>query len=254
VLTFGAGAARTQPLIFGISTAGIPGESPVAEELHDLADQILRGVVPEDPSFYPIIYAAPNNADWRDEEAWRACNPALGDFLDIRAVREEYNRACRLPSEQNSFRRLRLNQWVSQETRFIDMADWDRCNGLVNIAELKDLPCYAGLDLSTKLDVTALVLVFLDGHGCFHLLPSFWLPEENLTNRSNQETAKYRMWKQQGYLHTTPGNVIDYEAVRVRLQELRDQAELNIREVAFDPWNANQLAQQLQADGFTAGR
>jgi phage terminase large subunit-like protein len=62
------------------------------------------------------------------------------------------------------------------------------------------------------------------------------------------------MWKQQGYLHTTPGNVIDYEAVRVRLQELRDQAELNIREVAFDPWNANQLAQQLQADGFTAGR
>jgi phage terminase large subunit-like protein len=105
VLTFGAGAACTQPLIFGITTAGIPGESPVAEELHDLADQILRGVVPEDPSFYPIIYAAPNNADWRDEEVWRACNQALGDFLDIRSVRQEYNRACRLPSEQNSFRR-----------------------------------------------------------------------------------------------------------------------------------------------------
>jgi phage terminase large subunit-like protein len=251
VLTFGAGAARTQPLTFGITTAGIPGESPVAEELHDLADQTLRGVVPEDSAFYPIIYAAPNNADWRDEEVWRACNPALGDFLDIRAVREEYNRACRLPSEQNSFRRLRLNQWVAQETRFIDMADWDKCNGPVNLDELCHLPCYAGLDLSTKLDITALVLVFLDGDGRFHLFPTFWLPEENLGNRPNQETAKYKVWKEQGYLRTTRGNVIDYGAVRDRLNEFRDQ-NLDIREVAFDPWNATQFAQHLQEDGFTA--
>jgi phage terminase large subunit-like protein len=223
----------------------------VAEELHDLADQILRGVVPEDPSFYPIIYAAPDNADWRDEEVWRACNPALGDFLDIRAVREEYNRACRLPSEQNSFRRLRLNQWVAQETRFIDMADWDRCNGPVDIYELSHLPCYAGLDLSTKLDITALVLVFLGGNGCFHLLPTFWVPEENLSNRPNQETAKYKVWKEQGYLRTTPGNVIDYGAVRDRLNQLREEANLDIREVAFDPWNATQFAQHLKEDGFT---
>jgi phage terminase large subunit-like protein len=251
VLTFGAGAARTQPLIFGITTAGIPGESPVAEELHGLADQILRGVVPEDPSFLPIIYAAPDNADWRDEEVWRACNPALGDFLDIRAVREEYNRACRLASEQNSFRRLRLNQWVAQETRFIDMADWDRCNGEVDLEELRELPCYAGLDLSTKSDVTALVFVFLDGNGCYHLWPCFWLPEENLTGKPNQESAKYRVWKQQGFLNTTPGNVLDYSAVRERLNELQRQFGLNIREVAFDPWNATQFAQHLQEDGFT---
>ena len=250
VLTFGAGAARTQPLIFGITTAGIPGESPVAEELHDLADQILRGVVPEDPSFYLIIYAAPNNADWHDEEVWRACNPALGDFLDIRSVREEYNRACRLPSEQNSFRRLRLNQWVAQETRFIDMADWDRCNGPVNIAELKELPCYAGLDLSTKLDVTALVLVFLDGNARYHLLPFFWIPEDNLRDRPNQESAKYRAWRDQGYLNVTSGNVVDYAAIRALLQELRDQAGLKIKEVPFDPWNATGFAQDLQKDEF----
>jgi phage terminase large subunit-like protein len=110
VLTFGAGDARKQPLIFGITTAGIPGESPVAEELHEYADQILRGIIPPDPTFYPVIYAAPPESDWTDEEVWRACNPALGDFLSLDSVRAACERAKRVPSEQNSFRRLRLNQ------------------------------------------------------------------------------------------------------------------------------------------------
>lgn len=250
VLTFGAGDARTQPLIYAITTAGIKGESPVAEELHDYADQILRGVLPQDPTFYPVMYAAPEDADWRDEDVWHACNPALGDFLRIDAVRAAAERAKRLPSEQNSFRRLRLNQWVNQETRFIDMADWDRCSGPVDLGAIKNLPCYAGLDLSTKLDVTALVLAFLDGNGVFHLLPHFWLPSDNMQDRPNMESSKYRQWAQKGLLNLTQGNVIDYSSIRRRLNELRDQAGLKIREVAFDPWNAAQFAQGLQEDGF----
>jgi phage terminase large subunit-like protein len=181
VLTFGAGDARRQPLIFGITTAGIPGESPVAEELHEYADQILRGIIPPDPTFYPVIYAAPLNADWTSEEVWRACNPALGDFLNLESVRGACERAKRIPSEQNSFRRLRLDQWLSQETRFIDMADWDRCAGVVDLAAAKELTWYGGLDLSTKLDVTALVLVSLTGDGRFNVLPHFWIPKDNLS-------------------------------------------------------------------------
>lgn len=104
VLTFGAGDARRQPLTFAITTAGIPGESPLAEELHDYADQIVRGVLPPDPAFYPVLYFAPENADWTDEEVWRSCNPALGDFLNLESVRSACERAKRLPAEQNSFR------------------------------------------------------------------------------------------------------------------------------------------------------
>lgn len=251
VLTYGSGAARTQPLVFAISNAGVPGESPVAEMLYEEADQILRGVTPCPESFYPVIYGAEDDDPWDSEEIWRLCNPAYGDFLDPRSVREEFEKAQRRPAEQNSFRRFVLSQWTKQETRFIDMADWDRCNGPVNLEELRELPCWAGLDLSTKSDLTALVLVFLDGNGCYHLCPCFWLPEDNLTGKPNQEGAKYRVWHQQGFLNTTPGNVIDYAAVRACLNEWKNEVGLDIREVAFDPWNATQFAQQLKEDGFT---
>ena len=249
VLTFGAGDARRQPLTFAITTAGIPGESPVAEELHDYADQILRGVLPPDPAFYPVLYFAPENADWTDEEVWRSCNPALGDFLNLESVRAACERAKRLPAEQNSFRRLRLNQWLKQEIRFVDMRAWDACAGPVDLKDLKGTPCYAGLDLSTKLDVTALVLVFRDDNSVFHVVPFFWLPAENV-DRSYQESMAYQRWANQGLITLTEGNVIDFSAVRKKLTELRDEAGIDIRQVAFDPWNAQQLAQQLMEDGF----
>jgi phage terminase large subunit-like protein len=220
--------------------------------LYEEADQILRGITPCPDSFYPVIYGAEDNDPWDDEEVWRLCSPAYGDFLDPRSVREEFEKAQRRPAEQNSFRRFVLSQWTKQETRFIDMADWDRCNGPVNLEDLCELPCYVGLDLSTKSDITALVLVFLDGNNRYHIVPYFWVPEDNLSGRANQESAKYRVWQSGGYLRTTPGNVIDYAAVRSHLQELRDQFGVDIREVAFDPWNATQFAQHLQEDGFVA--
>ena len=247
VLTFGAGDARRQPLVFAITTAGIPGESPVAEELHGYADQILRGVLPPDPTFYPVIYSAPAGADWTSEEVWRACNPALGDFLNVESVRGACERAKRLPAEQNSFRRLRLNQWLQQQTRWIDLADWDRCAGAIDLTAMKELPCYGGLDLSTTTDLTAFVLVFKDGEGNHYAFPHFWIPEETV-RRSAGEARRLAEWIRQGYIHTTPGNVIDYDFIRARINELG--REFRIRQIAHDPWNATQLAVQLANDGF----
>lgn len=272
VLTFGAGAARRQPLVYAITTAGIPGESPVAEMLDETADQVLRGVIPCPPSFYPVIYAAPENADWHDEEVWRACNPALGTddevakgqkFLRLASVREEHERALRHVSEQNSFRRLRLNQWVSQETRWIDMEDWDRCGRLQDpeigrawetwvrseLAELAGCTWYAGLDLSSKLDVTAFVLTCRDSSDRFHVVPYFWIPADNLTDRPHMETAKYREWIKHGLMTATAGNAVDFQAVRRRITELSRQ--LRIGQIAFDPAFATETAQKLGESGLT---
>lgn len=251
VLTFGAGAARTQPLTFAITTAGIPGESPVAEMLHAEADQILRGIVPCPPDFYPVIYAAPDDADWTDEAVWQACNPGIKDgFLTLESVRnDEFRVAERRPSEQNSFRRLRLNQWVQSETRWLDMAAWDACDGAVNIAELKHLPCFGGLDLSSKLDLTSFVLVFRDENGIFHVVPWYWVPEDSIRERPNMEAAKYHTWIKEGKIQTTAGNHLDYSVVRARINEISKIVKL--REIAFDPMFAGQLSVELEADGFT---
>lgn len=122
---------RTQPLIFAMTTAGIEGQSPLWTELHTKATSIrpLDGSRPlfDDPTFYSVIYKAPDDADWTDEEVWKQCNPAYGDFLDPEKVQAACASAKNNPLEENSFRRLRLNQKTEQENRVIPMIDWDQC-------------------------------------------------------------------------------------------------------------------------------
>ena len=251
VMTFGSGDARVQPLVFAITTAGIRGESPVAEELHDDADQILRGVVPCPDDFYPVIYSAPDDAPWDDEDVWRECNPALGDFLAVQKLREACARARRRPSEENSFRRLRLNQWTSQEFRVLSLDDWDACSERFDWRDLRDRPCYAGVDLSSKLDLTSVVLCWVDDNGRFYLLPFFWVPRGAVEGaRAKLDDVRFRAWEKAGAVEILEGGAVDFSAVEEKLHELRDEWRLDIRQVAYDPMFAGQLAQGLDKAGF----
>jgi phage terminase large subunit-like protein len=114
---------------------------------------------------------------------------------------------------------------------------------------LKARRCYVGLDLSSTKDLTAAVAVFPDDDG-FDVLAQFFVPHDSIRERSNRDRVPYDQWAREGYLVPTPGNVVDYEAVR---QTLKDWgAEFQVREIAFDPWNATDLVTRLQEqDGFT---
>jgi phage terminase large subunit-like protein len=250
VLTFGAGAARSQPLTYAITTAGVRGESPVAEMLYDEADQILRGLTPCPDHLYVVLYGADDDDDWTSEEVWRSCNPFIDlGLMPIEVVRQECQDAQRRPQLQNTFRRLRLNQWVAQDVRAIDMSDWDQCSKIVDLKEAKFLTWCAGMDLSMRVDMTALVLVARTGTGTLLVIPWFWAPRQNIEDKPNIASAKYIAWAKQGLLTLTDGNSVDYTAVRSKLKELRASG-LKIREVGFDPWNSTHLAEELTSDGF----
>ena len=245
-LTFGSGASRSQPLTFAITTAGVPGESPVADMLWQEADQILRGLVPCPPDFYPVLYTAPPDADEHDEDVWRACNPA--SFLNWESVREEYRRAKRRPMEWSAFQRYRLNKWVGAEVRAIDAARWKDSETHIDMRQLKRMPCWLGVDLSTKLDVTAVVAVFMDDNGVYYWLPTFFIPRDNIEDRPNMESEKYRLWDKQGFLRSTPGKEVDFAAVEAHISEMC--SAFDVRSVAYDPWGATQLAQRLRNNGI----
>jgi phage terminase large subunit-like protein len=256
VLKYGM-AIRRQPLMFAITTAGVTGHSPICEELHDYARRIIDGVW-SDPTFYPVIYGLSETDDWtmegspgngkRAPTGWYKANPALGDFLPVDRVRDEARKAMELPNEQNSFRRLRLNQWVAQETRFIPMDLWRACAGAIDLAALAGKTCYGGLDLSTTRDFTAFVLVFpLDGK--FIWVPHLFLPEDDLYERSRKDNVPYDLWAKQGFIHLTPGNQVDYATIRKAIKDASEAYDL--REVSYDAWNATQIVQQLIDDGIT---
>ena len=235
--------ARRQPLMLAIGTAGWDKHS-IAHELYEHSQQLLNGTV-EDDSFFPLVKELASDADWTDETLWPVANPGLGDFRDLAELRQACERAKLVPSQQNTFRNLYCNQWVSSETRWIDLAAWD---GAPNAEIEAGQPCYCGLDLSSTQDVTALACCFPREDGTFSLKVHCWLPADNLRERCQRDRVPYDEWAKQGWLTLTAGNVVDYTAVEEKLRELRDQYDL--REVAFDPWSANQLAQRLMAEGF----
>jgi phage terminase large subunit-like protein len=159
VLTKGSGAARRQPLHIFITTAGNNINS-IAYEMHEYATRVLSGDI-IDPTFYAVIYGLEPEADWEDEKNWYKANPSLGRILNIEEFRKAFQDAKRNLAEENIFKQLRLNVWVKQSIRWMRMGDWDACGPAVE--DLKGRPCYAGLDLSSSIDLTALGLVFPRG-------------------------------------------------------------------------------------------
>lgn len=249
VLTQGSGDARAQALFFIITTAGTDKNS-ICYELHQKACDILKGQK-VDPTFYPVVYGLANDEDWKDEKNWYKANPSLGLTIKIDRVRDMYREAVSNPAEENIFKQLRLNMWVSSTVTFIPEQVFDKGNQPIDLNALKGRECYAGLDLSSTEDITALVLMFppRNDDEKYICLPFFWVPEETIPIRVRRGSVPYDVWEKQGYLNATPGNVIDYNYLEQFINDL--EKKYNIREIAIDRWNATQLEQNLEGDGFT---
>lgn len=249
VMTKGSGDARTQPLYFLITTAGTDTHS-ICYEVHQKALDIMNGRK-HDPTFYPVIYGSKESDDWTDPSVWKKANPSLGITVSIDKVKAAFNSAKENPAEENTFRQLRLNQWVKQSVRWMPMDKWDACAFPVDEQALEGRVCYGGLDLSSSTDITAFVLVFPpeDESEGYTILPHFWIPEDNVNLRVRRDHVPYDIWKQQGYLETTEGNVIHYGYIEQFINNLGKK--YNIQEIAFDRWGAVQMVQNLEGMGFT---
>lgn len=238
-----AGASRRQPLHLSVTTAGFDRHS-ICWEQHDYALKVLDGTI-EDLSFFAFVSAADEEADWTDPEVWRSANPSFGITINAEQFAEDCREAQESPAKENSFRRYRLNQWTEQDVRWLAMEKWDACAHPVEDLEGRD--CWAGLDLSSTTDISALVLVFQDA-GRYSVLPYFWVPEEGARRRERRDRVPYQQWIRQGLIEATPGEVVSYDIIRKRINELNEQ--FRIRSISIDRWNATQLAAQLQDDDF----
>ena len=249
VMTKGSGDARMQPLYFLITTAG-DNTNSICYEIHQKAKDIIEGRK-IDPTFYPVIYGADPEDDWTDPKVWMKANPSLGITVDMEKVMTACEEAKLNPLDENTFRQLRLDQWVKQTIRWMPMDKWDECAFPVDEEDLEGRVCYGGLDLSSTTDITAFVLVFppLDEEDKYSILPYFWVPEETLDLRVKRDHVPYDLWQRQGFLNTTEGNVVHYGYIEKFIDELGKR--FNIREIGYDRWGAVQMVQNLEGMGFT---
>lgn len=241
-----ATGARRQPMIMNITTAGVAEKESLGWQMHQHAIKVLEGAV-EDDGFFAYIATLDEDDEWRDPQNWVKANPNLGVSVKPESMADELVKAEHVPASQNAFRRFRLNQWVQQEHRVIDMKRWRECAGAVDVEELKGLPCYLGNDLSARIDFTATVALF-QGPKKIYILPFFWLPEAMLLKRAARDRIPYDTWKGQGFLEVTPGDVVDYDFMEAKIDWL--VSNFDVREIAFDPWNAQQLMNRLTGKGY----
>ena len=249
VLTKGSSDARQNPLHFIITIAGNDRHS-IAYELHTKAVDILEGRR-VDPTFYPVVYGLKDDEDWEDETNWYKVNPSLGYTVDVERLRDAYREAKQNPADEITFKWLRCNMWVSSTVAWIPDAIYMRGNEAIDMASLEGRDCYAGLDLSSTGDITALVLIFppRDEDEKFVLLPYFWIPEETIPRRVKANSVPYDIWEKQGHLLATEGNVIHYDFIEKFICDLAEK--YHILEIAVDRWNATHMIQNLEDAGFT---
>jgi len=235
-ITTSQGAHGT-PLLIAISTQAASDADLFSLWLDDAAGS-------NDPRIVSHVYAAPEDCDMMDANAWRTANPALGLFRSEDDLREQMTQAGRMPSAENMARNLLLNQRVSTDAPFVSPAVWASCGG--DVLAFDDAPVFGGLDLSARTDLTALVLVGKVA-GVWQVQAHFWTPEQGLADRERKDRAPYTTWARQGFLRTTPGASVDYEHVAHDIAEV--VSGLNLQAVAFDRWRIDVLRRELERIG-----
>ena len=229
-----ATAARRQPLILYITTAGTSRTS-VCYERHEYAMRVLSGTA-ADETMFGYIATWDEGDDWKDERSWAKANPNLGVSVKVEDLRRKVERAKQLPTELNAYLRLHGNIWTQQVDRWIPLDLWDANNtGPIDEDDLIGRIGYAGLDLSATRDITAWVMAFARPDDPEHvdILARFWCPEEWAHATENRYSAQYQAWARDGWLTLTDGPAIDYAFVRK--QVLEDAMRFRIAEVGFDP-------------------
>jgi phage terminase large subunit-like protein len=242
-----ATVARRQPLMFYITTAA-KDRKTICGEQHDYSLKVLEGGTAA-PDWFAFIASADAEDDWRELSTWKKANPNYGISVRAKILAQQAKRAEAMPAYQTEFRRLHLNEWMQPDNRALTIDVWNQGARDLHLDDLRGRVAVAGLDLSAKIDVTALVLVFPDPDGGATVLPYFFIPEDTIPARVQRDRgAPFDLWVRNGLVEATSGNLIDQKAIIRKLVEL--SAIVRINEVAMDPWNASALGTDLRAEGF----
>ncbi len=245
-----ATGARRQPLHFQITTAGNDPVSPCGDQ-HDYACKILDGVL-EDETFFAFIAHADPDDDWTSLETARKANPNYGVSVKPDDLQAKITKAISIPAAAAGYQQKHLNLWVNVDAPWLSMDGWRKGQSSWSVDDLEHESCWVGVDLSNKLDLSALVFVFppVVGRPRWRILPYVWTPADTLIERARRDRAPYDVWVRQGYLLTTPGETIDHGVIRDVLKANRER--FDIEEIGFDPWHAHDTIGELKAvDGFS---
>lgn len=239
-------AHRGEPLAIIISTAGYI-QNGIMKRKYEYAKQVREGII-EDDSFYSMIFEPDEGDDWMDERTWIKCNPALGYGVKMDYLRNKFAKAKASGEEEVAFKTKHLNMWTNSANIWIKDEVWMASKSYkLDYEDMRGCKLYAGLDLASTTDISAFIGVIPRDDGGFDLLSRYWIPEDNMRERSRRDRVPYADWVRQGYITVTPGNIIDYDFIEADIKKIADDFKIEI--LNFDEWNAANIATHLRDYG-----
>ncbi len=241
-----AGAARAQPLVVAISTAG-ESRNGIGYQWYQDA-RLVEASPDANPTFFGKIYEAKeDDARGLDSpDVWRDANPSLGVTISEKDFANDYADSLTSGTKRTSFLRYRLGIWAQADARWFHGDDWAKC-GREPREPLAGRPCWVGVDLASNLDMTSAAFVFREQDGSYSVEWKYWVPSETVGDRV-REGIPYDTWIREGWVTVTDGHRLDHEAVARDIIAYGESHE--IRGVGVDPWQAGALETLLQREGL----
>lgn len=239
--------ARRQPLVLKITTAG-DDETGVCYDEYTYSSKILDGVIDEN-SYFALIYEADADIDWQDPEAYRQANPNLGVSVGEDHLERELRKSMEVPSYRTSYQRYHLNRWVQNTgVSWLPIESWNQSRDQFTADDLVGEPCWAGLDIGSTTDLTCMSMLFPRSDGSFRLITQYWMPSDNLWARVQEDRVPYNVWEEQGWLETTPGNVVDAQHIAERVVQASQR--FRIQSLSYDPAFSFNIFPTLMQEGI----
>ncbi len=240
--------SREQPIMLVITTAGSNIGGACYLLMRD-AEKVLEGSL-DMPDLWAMLYTKDKDDDWTSEVALRKANPNYDISVGSEFLASRQRDAMQSARKQNTFRTKHLNEWVGAKEAWMNMTRWQNAPSRLPLTELEGRPCYIGLDLATKIDMVAAILLFPPhaGDPNYHVHARYYLPDARvLEDQVEVNTERYQTFDVEGRLTLTMGEVVDFEVIEDDLSEFLGR--FDVQEVAYDPWQATQLAQNMEKKG-----
>lgn len=242
----GGTVARSQPIIWVVTTAGFDTNG-ICRERYDYAMKVLEGVI-EDDTLFAYIAQPDEGDDILNPENFVKANPNLGVSVKMKDLMTKAKQATEIPAAYNQFACKHMNLWVSSSVKWMNMEKWNRSGEGIGV-DLTHRRCYCGVDLSAKLDLTSVVFDFPLGDGVYAVLHHSFIPEATMIEKEHKDNVPYSAWVRQGYLTAIPGEVIEQQWIMEYI--MAQSRKYQIVEIDYDPWNASEFGQRMEAEGFT---
>lgn len=242
----GGTVARSQPLIWVVTTAGFDVNG-ICHERYEYAMKVLEGTL-EDDTLFAYIAQPDDGDDILDPKNFIKANPNLGVSVKVNDLKIKAKQAKEIPAAYNQFACKHMNMWVSSSVKWMNMDKWNRSGQGIDV-DLSFKRCYVGVDLSAKLDLTSVALVFPLEDGYYAVLHHSFIPEATMIEKEHKDNVPYSAWVRKGYLTAIPGEVIEQQWIIEYILSLAKK--YNIVEIDYDPWNATEFGQRMENEGFT---